>query len=438
MAAGPASDGLAALGEQAVDFGHWCRSAIFVAAFLLVWISTAPFKGSYEVSAQESSNLVNQVAFSLMAVLGLAGAATSAGRVAARAYLRPTWLLLLAWMTIGVLHSFNPDVSMRAFRFTLVVLTIAFTVLLLPRDQRHFAGLLGTVALIVVLVCYAGLIVFPDIAIHSAGDALEPEHAGAWRGLFDHKNIAGAMMAIMMMIGIFVASAHSPRFGLVITGLAATFLFFTGSKTSMGLGPFVVLIGFACARIGSIWLRGLVALGPLAILLTATIGSVLFKPVNAIVQAVSPGQTFTGRTEIWSFAIDRLWNRPVFGYGFEGFWQSDYVLYAEIGENETGIAQGMVHGHSGYVDLAIGLGIPGLVIALTVLILLPLRDHHRVIRTPENKALAELFFRIWLFCIYSACLESFFFRRADPVWFALLISVIGLRLTSTYRVARGS
>ncbi|HEY5794571.1 MAG TPA: hypothetical protein VIU82_06120, partial [Bosea sp. (in: a-proteobacteria)] len=321
MAAGPASDGLAASGEQAAELGHWSRSAIFVAAFLLVWISTAPFKGSYEVSAQESSNLVNQIAFSLMAVLGLAGAATSAGRVAARAYLRPTWLLLLAWMTIGVFHSANPDVSMRAFRFMLVVLTIAFTVMLLPRDQRHFAGLLGTAALIVVLVCYAGLIVFPDIAIHSAGDALEPEHAGAWRGLFDHKNIAGAMMVIMMLIGIFVASAHSPRFGLVITGLAATFLFFTGSKTSMGLGPFVVLVGFACARIGSIWLRGLIALGPLAILLTATIGSVLFKPVNAIVQAVSPGQTFTGRTEIWSFAIDRLWNRPVFGYGFEGFWQ---------------------------------------------------------------------------------------------------------------------
>jgi len=434
MEAGRASDGLAAPAEQAAEFGHWYRSVVFVAAFLLVWVSTAPFKGSYDVAAEESSNVVNQIAFSLMAVLGLAGAATSAGRVAARAYLRPAWLLLLAWMTIGVLNSFNPDISMRAYRFTLVVLTIALTAMLLPRNQRHFAELLGTAALIVILICYLGLIVFPGIAIHSAGDLLEPEHAGAWRGLFDHKNIAGAMMAIFMLIGIFVATAHSFRFGLIVTGLAAIFLFFTGSKTSMGLGPFVVLIGFACARIGSIWLRGLVALGPLAILLTATVGSVLFKPVNAIVQAVSPGQTFTGRTEIWSFALDRFWNRAIFGYGFEGFWGSDYVRYAEIGENETGIAQGMVHGHSGYVDLAIGLGIPGLLIALLVLVVLPLRDHHRVIRTPENKALAELFFRIWMFCIYSACLESFFFRRADPVWFSLAIAIIGLRLTARYRV----
>lgn len=429
MSAGQASEGALPASEA----GHYARSAIFVAAFLLVWVSTAPFKGSYEVSVEESSNLVNQIAFSLMALLGLAGAASAGGK-AALAYLRPSWLLLLAWMTIGVVYSNNPDVSMRAFRFMLVVLTIAGTVILLPRDERDFAGLLGTAALIVVLICYAGLLVFPDIAVHSAGDALEPEHAGAWRGLFDHKNIAGAMMAIFMLIGIFVAGVHSLRFGLVITILAAIFLFKTGSKTSMALGPLVVLIGFACARIGSLWLRGLVALGPLAVLLTATIGSVLFKPVDAIVQAVSPGQTFTGRTEIWSFAIDRFWNRPILGYGFEGFWQSPLVLFAEIGETETGIAQGMVHGHSGYVDLAIGLGIPGLVLGLIVLVLLPLRDHHRVLPTPQNKALAELFFRIWLFCIYSACLESFFFRRADPVWFALAIAIIGLRLTARYRV----
>lgn len=432
-AAGLGDGGQASIAGAGTDHGYWLRSFVVVAALLLVWVSTAPFKGSYEVDAAESSNIVNQIGFTLTAILGLACAINSGGRLA-KAYLRPSWLLLLVWMTIGVFNSANPDISMRAFRFTLVVLTIAGTIMLLPQGQRHFAALLGTASLIVLVICYAGLVVYPDLAIHSGGDVLEPEHAGAWRGLFDHKNVAGAMMVILMLIGIFVTTAHSPRLGLAITGLAATFLFFTGSKTSMGLGPFVVLVGFACAHIRSLWLRALLALGPLAILLTATVGSVLYQPIDDIVQAVSPGQNFTGRMEIWSFALDRVWYRPIFGYGFEGFWGSDFVRYAEIGEKETGVAQGMVHAHNGYVDLVIGLGIPGLVLGVVVLILLPLRDHHRVIRTPENKAMAELFFRIWLFAIYSACLESFFFRRADPVWFALLLAVIGLRLTSVYRV----
>lgn len=410
------------------------RGAVFLAAFLVVWISTAPFRGSYEVDAAESSNLVNQIAFSVIAIAGVALAAQGGGR-AAMAYLRPSWVLLLGWMLLGVLQSNMPDISMRAFRFTVVVLTIAGTVLLLPRGQRQFAALLGTAAIVVLAVCYAGLVLLPGIAIHSGGDVLEPEHAGAWRGLFDHKNIAGAMMVILMLIGIFVTTSYSRRFGLLVTGLAALFLFMTGSKTSMGLGPFVVLVGFACARLRSLLLKGLLALGPLCILLAATVGSVLDRRIDAIVQSVSPGQTFTGRTEIWSFALDRLWARPIIGYGFEGFWGSDFVRYAEIGERETGIAQGMVHGHNGYVDLVVGLGIPGLILGMIVLVLAPLRDHHRTLPVPENKALAELFFRIWLFSIYSACLESFFFRRADPVWFALLVSVIGLRLTSKYRVA---
>jgi len=421
--------------ESAGDPGLHLRGAVFVAAFLLVWISTAPFKGTYYVETADTSNVVNQIAFSLMAVLGLACAATSRAGRAAHAYLRPTWLLLLAWMTLGVFYSANPEISMRAFRFTLVVFVIAGAILLLPRGQRHFASLLGAAALIVLLTCYAGLVLFPDVARHLGGDVLEPEHAGAWRGLFDHKNIAGAVMVILMLIGIFVTASYSRSFGLLITGLAATFLFMTGSKTSMALGPLVVLIGFACARIRFLWLRALIALGPLALLLTATIGSVLSQPIDAIVQSVSPGQTFTGRTEIWRFALDRLWERPLFGYGFEGFWGSEFVLFAEAKENETGISNGMVHGHNGYVDLVVGLGLPGLAIGLVALILLPLRDHHRVIPTVENKALAELFFRIWLFAVYSACLESFFFRRADPVWFALLVAVIGLRLTSKFRVA---
>lgn len=415
------------------DVGRHLRGAIFVAALLLVWVSTAPFKGTYTVETENTSNVVNQISFSLMAVLGLAGAASAGGR-AALAYLRPSWALLLVWMIVGVIYSANPDISMRALRFTLVVLVIAGTLVLLPQGKRHFANLLGTAALLVLLICYAGLILFPDAAIHSGGDVLEPEHAGAWRGLFDHKNIAGAMMVILMLIGIFVAASHSTAFGLVIVALAALFLLKTGSKTSMGLGPFVVMVGFACARIRSIWLRALIALGPLALLLTATVGSVLSPSINEIVQSLSPGQTFTGRTEIWRFALDRLWERPLFGYGFEGFWGSDFVLFAEPKDYESGISNGMVHGHNGYIDLAIGLGIPGLVLATFVLILLPLRDHHRVLPGPENKALAELFFRVWLFAIYSACLESFFLRRADPVWFALLISVIGLRLTSKYRV----
>ena len=44
--------------------------------------------------------------------------------------------------------------------------------------------------------------------------------------------------------------------------------------------------------------------------------------------------------------------------------------------------------------------------------------------------LALLFITLWIFTALGASLESFFFRRADPVWFTMLIAVVGLRLTA--------
>lgn len=409
------------------------RSALFMAAFLLVWISTAPFKGISQPD-ENTANVVNQIAFSLMAMFSLGGLLL-VDRSALRAYARPVWLALLAWIVLTVLLSNNFDVSMRATQFSAVVILIAAIALLMPMGAAHFARLIGTVALVLLAINYIGLVVFADAAIHSTSDISEPEHAGSWRGLFDHKNIAGGMMVIFIMIGFYVVKAWARLPGLLIIGLSAIFLLFSFSKTSMALAPLVLAISWLCVRTPSFWMRGVIALGPLLLLLTFTVGSVLLPPVNDLLQAISPGQTFTGRTEIWEFAFDRLSQRPITGFGFEGFWGSAQVRFAEIGEFEAGIAQGMVHGHNSYVDAVIGLGIPGLLLVMLVLVFLPLRDHFHVQRFSTNEAMAELFLRIWLFALYSACLESFFFRRADPVWFAMLVAVIGLRLLSRYRVA---
>ena len=61
---------------------------------------------------------------------------------------------------------------------------------------------------------------------------------------------------------------------------------------------------------------------------------------------------------------------------------------------------------------------------------LPLVDYCRIPNSGNTGKLAGLFITVWVFTAMGACLESFFFRRADPVWFCMLISVIGLRLTA--------
>jgi O-antigen ligase len=416
-----------------VDTATLFRGLLFLCCVLLVWISTSPFAGEGEVAL--TGNIANQLSFSAAAVACLV-ALVLIDRRALTAFAAPSYMILFLWLIVTVVMSSSLSVSLRAFMFTSVVVLIAATIMLMPKGERQFATWLGMAAAIVTGLCFIGLVIYPGAATHTSGDLLEPEHAGAWRGLFDHKNIAGAMMGIFVMIGLFVARTRSQAAGYALAGAAFFFLLFTKSKTTIGLTPFVLVWAMFAHRLQSMRLRALVCLGPLALLLTFTLGSVLVPQIKAVLEFISPGQTFTGRTEIWSFALDWATKSPVFGFGFEGFWGSDQVKFAEASDFDSGIANGMVHGHSSYVDLVVNLGVPGMLIAAYVLLWRPLLDHALAKRFAQNDALAELFVRIWLFTIYSACLESFFFRRADPVWFAMLLAILGLRLIANWRVAR--
>ena len=88
--------------------------------------------------------------------------------------------------------------TLAALIVTIAIMTIANAValLLLPMGREHFARLLATGCLIVLAICYAGVLLVPHLSIHLATDIAEPVLAGAWRGAFEHKNGAGATMVL--------------------------------------------------------------------------------------------------------------------------------------------------------------------------------------------------------------------------------------------------
>ena len=63
----------------------------------------------------------------------------------------------------------------------------------------------------------------PDLTIHQLTDLTETDIAGDWRGIYGHKNIAAAMMAVLVFVGWFVARVKGPAIGLPILLGAASF-----------------------------------------------------------------------------------------------------------------------------------------------------------------------------------------------------------------------
>ncbi len=413
------------------------RHVLFGAILLVMWISTKPFGGLMpgEVVA-EGGNLVNQLTFAGLAVAAIVALRTVDVRVL-KPLLQPSYLALFFWLLLSAAISAESADAVRALAFTLITMFLAAAVYALPDSIARFRALLLLCAGTCVALSWAGVIALPELAVHTDDDPVEPEHAGSWRGHFTHKNIAGAIMSVFAMIGIYAFRGGWRLTGAGLTLAAVLFLYFTKSKTSFMLFPLAVCVGFVAEWLRSPVLRAGLLLTPIAALNLLTLGSALSPAIREFNTAVLKDPGFTGRFDIWRFGFEKLAERPWTGFGFESFWKSEAIIRMESKLELSWQVQSIVHGHNGYLDVALGLGLPGLALTIWVFIIKPVLDYSACRADRESRLLATCLLMIWFFISLCMCLEVFYFRRSDPIWFALVLAVAGLRLAASHRMADG-
>jgi O-antigen ligase len=291
-------------------------------------------------------------------------------------------------------------------------------------------------ALIVLLICYAGIIFLPELSIHQGTDLAEPDLAGNWRGFFHHKNGAGAGMVVLVFIGIFVARTSSSFLGALIIALAAFFLAFTESKSSIRLLPVVLLVSILLARLRNPAAKFVAAIGVPAIIAILTIGSVKFDSIHALVGGWLSDPTFTGRDEIWGFTLDHIAERPVFGFGFQAFWGTPELVSNWTYLKSWGYRAS--DAHNGFLNIAVMTGLVGLVVSMIWIFVQPLLDHIRAPADRADPALNMLFLQIWLFGLCLSGFESELFSGGSLLWFMVVVSIIGLRYQATAELVAGN
>lgn len=405
--------------------------ALAVASVLLsvLLVSLRPFQPAGADTT--GGDIVNQLGFGLVGATSIAALLVLAERRFLAALISPGWILLFGFVGIAIFNAYDPISALRAAVFTGFGMLAVMAVLCLPYDADGLTRSIGIAGTTVLLLCYLGLILLPDIAVHS-GSSSEPQHAGLWRGLFSHKNVAGPVMACLGFAGIYLFRRGSHRFGALLFAAAMFFVFMTGSKTTLGLVPAAVLLVMVPGLFG---LRKLVPFLCLAVLCFAslvTVGTVFIDSADQLVQSVAPGASYTGRVTLWQFAIEMIGKEPLTGYGFESFWRSPLVTGSDQPFDRDWDIRTVVHGHNGYIDIALMMGIPALLCAMVVFILSPVLDYLRVPLLRENVLAADFFMMIWFLLVVNALLESFFLRRADPVWLLFVMALFGLRLTARF------
>ena len=108
------------------------RSVLLAAVFLLLWISLHPFVSLGDPDElTETGSVANQIAYSLLLIV-LAAWCLAHDPSRLLVLLRPVFVAMLLWFALTVATSWEPALSVRRLIFTLITMSLAAMVLLLP------------------------------------------------------------------------------------------------------------------------------------------------------------------------------------------------------------------------------------------------------------------------------------------------------------------
>jgi O-antigen ligase len=156
---------------------------------------------------------------------------------------------------------------------------------------------------------------------------------------------------------------------------------------------------------------------------------VAFASIGELVNWLLSDPTFTGRTEIWRFALDHIAERPLVGFGYQAFWGTSELVNAWNYLASWGYRAS--DAHNGFLNVAVMTGLVGLAASLVWVFIQPLVDQ---VRTPADRIdppLNMLFVQIWLFDLSLCGFESELFSGGSILWFMTVVAIVGMRFQAT-------
>ncbi|MEB3217577.1 MAG: O-antigen ligase family protein [Nostocales cyanobacterium 94392] len=255
----------------------------------------------------------------------------------------------------------------------------------------------------------------PSIGQHSW------DHPGAWKGIYDYKNTLGSMMVIgsLSYFLLPIQNLKTPirkKIGLLLklTGIAISLAIVLLSTSKTSLIVYFLLVGILIFYGKYRWQGKLTVIYlDITVLFLGCFGTVILTNWINILTNLGKDYTMSGRTLMWEVMLMRIEDRPWLGYGRGAFWMKGTKYPIEVGNAVTSsfIAP---HGHNGFLDLVLDIGLIGLVlflISFTIAFFRSLKRAYAVESSPDLWPLAFL-----LFLAMNNMMESYLLRLANIYW----------------------
>ena len=295
----------------------------------------------------------------LLPALGLSAVLLAPRKAVQRVPVSFAFLIFVAWMALSYTWSVDPYVTSRDLLVKLpgTFVAILCVGMLPPARFRRLVLIFVSVTLLV-NVGYIAL--KPSVGMHPRTGDIAP----GWRGLFNHKNLLG-MFGVLSIVTYLTLLPRSIARNALLLGVGALVLT-TQSVTALSTSVLVVA--------AYLWVYRLHEQESPRLRSAYAVTSALLIPIGVALLASSAGnivglfgrdRTFTGRTRIWSAAVDAISKREWHGYGWAAPWNS--LKGPTIGMQRT-IGFDVFSAHNGALELMLELGIIGLLLYVPVLL----------------------------------------------------------------------
>ncbi|MEX0285051.1 MAG: O-antigen ligase family protein [Paracoccaceae bacterium] len=326
--------------------------------------------------------------------------------------------LVLAYCTISVGWS-DTQMTATVRLGQLVLVTVAVYAAMQALGFRYLIWVTYKILIAILILDYVSVMLIPG-AVHGVGEVdTYPNHIESWKGVHIHKNYAGPVVAALCVVAAAFA-LNGRKWHLVVLALSTVFLLKTNSSASLiaavvAVSGLVVIKGLARAT-------GRAVTAYLVVLFLCMVGLTTPFYMPKITAFFADPYALTGRTELWGALVQYIQAYPWTGSGYGSFWrigvQSPILYLTEGWAARTG------QGHSGYLDTAAMLGVPGLAVVFAVFVLVPFALLLRGLTGYSRHY--DLALALMIFVWVHNTVETSLLSPNHPVYLVALIGLCGV------------
>lgn len=292
------------------------------------------------------------------------------------------YTIYFLWAAVTIVYSLAPEYSLARLGEAFLILIALAASVLDARGEDDVARLLAHFLVgggLVLAVVVASALVLPhNLTWVSPLESFTLDELRGMRklgisvggvdrfhGVMSGPNDIGALMLILVGPALVCWRAATRRQRVLLAALMVVSVWLGALADSRS--PFVALAVGATLYVVWRWrVRGVLLLAAAAAALGGALLMYAHRDLSAYI-ARGDMSTLTGRTDIWAFVVQKIKERPILGYGYEvsgAIFQSRYFPIW-WGPWDLGPHSSL---HDGYLDHAIGVGIPATLLWLFIIL----------------------------------------------------------------------